>query len=277
MEEENFIDKGDSEDENLKRKASETNKTHQSLFACDKCSQTFTNRMDQNKHAISEHILRKDSIYYQDSFDCDKCTQTFSNKHELKWHFMLKHKFEEERNKKFDNDSEEKEESNPHCHESCVNYVEECEFPERCKQRRQSNKDCPIKAILGEHFCGFKGEIHLLKYNLINEKRSKDQRLDKMPPFFQEGGMVWCRETRDLHQYIPTETLQVIEANTSYTNTIQLRAITENMERIETYEEKRLRITKAVTKAKEIRKKEEFKEEKRRKKKESKKRNRQIE
>jgi hypothetical protein len=66
-----------------------------------------------------------------------------------------------------------------------------------------------------------------------------------------------------------------METNTPYTNTIQLRAVAENIEQIETHEEKRLRITRAVTKAKEIRKKEEFKVEKRRKKKESKKRNRQ--
>ena len=42
-----------------------------------------------------------------------------------------------------DNGSEE-EMSNPHCHKSCVNYEVKCEFPIRCKQRRQDNTDGPI-------------------------------------------------------------------------------------------------------------------------------------
>ena len=69
-----------------------------------------------------------------------------------------------------DNDSEEEDESNPHCHESCVNYKNKCEFPIRCKQRRQHGKECPIKAALGEHRCGFMGVIHQKEYNQMNEK-----------------------------------------------------------------------------------------------------------
>ena len=93
-----------------------------------------------------------------------------------------------------------------------MNYEARCEYPMRCKQRRQDNKDCPIKTLLGEHLCGDRKTIPERDFNKINRGRESDQRLDKVGII---GDMIEYRETREYTpnpgENIQAHYLEVIE------------------------------------------------------------------
>ena len=95
---------------------------------------------------------------------------------------------------KEDIESEEEEELDPHCHESCKNYKKACVNPKKCETRRRYGKDCPIKEALGDHLCGFMGTMKERELNRINSGRTEEQRLSVVG--YLNDGYIKAIETR---------------------------------------------------------------------------------
>ena len=87
-----------------------------------------------------------------------------------------------------------------HCYISCANYTEECRYPDECEQQKKEQKprsQCPIRILLGDHYCGDVGEMAERDFNRVNKLRKANNKWVRTGIV---GNMVKYKETRDYVQ-----------------------------------------------------------------------------
>ena len=84
-----------------------------------------------------------------------------------------------------------------HCYKSCATYDDRCTYPEECEQQKRGEKPCPIKIVLGDHWCGEVSQMPEREFNRANKIRKTNNQLFRTGIV---GDMIKYRETREYFQ-----------------------------------------------------------------------------